>query len=279
MGIARNVSATIEKEIESLDRAFCFAGQRKFFIVESDSIDDTVEKLMKLNNKYQNFKFVSLGSLEYTFPILWDRLAFVRNYYIKEFFENKDFFDCEYLVVSDLDGTNDLLDCTKAKSPFLRQDWAACFCNQDGHYYDILALRHPELAPDDCFLYERRLIAEGKNPVTAKRKAILARQKRIPSSMDWISVDSAFGGLAVYKREYLVNARYSSRTDEGNIICEHISFHKHIKNNGGKLFIVPSFINHAEGEHTKHFKLRFRFRRCIKYLLYEIGLMRNGFLA
>lgn len=274
MGIARNVSETIEAEVERLDQAFSFVKCRKFFIVESDSDDDTLEKLESLKEKLNHFDFKSLGVVAKIYPVLWDRLAYVRNFYLQVFLNSEKFADCDYLVVSDLDGTNELLTYENALSPFSRNDWAACFCNQNGHYYDVLALRHPKFAPDDCFLYERRLVAQGVNPVTAKRMAILSRQRRIPAKTSWISVDSAFGGLAVYRRSFLANARYSSRTHEGQIICEHISFHRQIKDNGGELYIVPSFINHGEGEHTAHFKLKFRVRRFVKFFLYELGFLK-----
>ena len=65
----------------------------------------------------------------------------------------------------------------------------------------------------------------------------------IPPSDDWISVLSAFGGLAIYRKSILPNARYVGALDNSPV-CEHVPFHQAIVDNGGNIFINPSLINY-----------------------------------
>jgi len=62
----------------------------------------------------------------------------------------------------------------------------------------------------------------------------------IPWDSDWIEVDSAFGGLALYRASCLRGCFYSS---EGREVCEHVVLHRKIKDNGGKIFINPGLTN------------------------------------
>ena len=46
----------------------------------------------------------------------------------------------------------------------------------------------------------------------------------------FIEVDSAFGGLAIYKTSSIPkNAKYIGENKNNNPICEHVRFHKFIK--------------------------------------------------
>jgi hypothetical protein len=68
----------------------------------------------------------------------------------------------------------------------------------------------------------------------------------IPEDSDWIEVDSAFGGFAIYRRSSLADtAAY-----EG-VECEHVTFHDHIRRNGGRIFINPKLINGVESGHSE----------------------------
>jgi hypothetical protein len=73
---------------------------------------------------------------------------------------------------------------------------------------------------------------------------------------EWIEVESAFGGLAIYKREALLesNGRYIGLNKNGEEIVDHASLHLGITQNGYKIFINPKLINTDYTEHTAGFK-------------------------
>jgi hypothetical protein len=71
---------------------------------------------------------------------------------------------------------------------------------------------------------------------------------RIPQTSPWIQVDSAFGGLGIYKARILGSVEYPTAT--GDIQCEHVIFHEELVNQGHSLFINPSLVNAGFTEHA-----------------------------
>ena len=66
---------------------------------------------------------------------------------------------------------------------------------------------------------------------------------KINSSKKIIPVDSAFGGLAIYRKSNIPdNAKYIGLSLNGEKICEHVSFHNSIRQNQGSIFINPKLI-------------------------------------
>ena len=76
----------------------------------------------------------------------------------------------------------------------------------------------------------------------------------IPLNSKWIQVDSAFGGLAVYRRSEIYNAEYTGIDHNNSEVCEHVAFHKTIRDNNGLIFINPMLINTTYTEHSKYKK-------------------------
>jgi hypothetical protein len=60
-----------------------------------------------------------------------------------------------------------------------------------------------------------------------------------------IEVDSAFGGLGIYKRDALLAGRYIGLDDAGNEACEHIYFHTNLRKAGYRIFINCALVNSA----------------------------------
>ena len=59
-------------------------------------------------------------------------------------------------------------------------------------------------------------------------------------SNEWRETQSSFGGLAIYKSQILLDARYST---SGGYTCEHVGFHDYLVRNGAKIYINGNFIN------------------------------------
>jgi hypothetical protein len=245
---------------------FAFSDYNKvdFFVVESDSSDNTVQVLEGLATTYHNFSYTSLGKLSNTLSLRSDRIAYCRNTYM-EYFENFTKENkVEYLVVADLDGVNSILNVNAIRSINVRTDWEGCTANQTGGYYDIWALRHEFWSPNDCWLAERSLINLGMNRFKAQEAAVYGRMIRIPPNSNWIPVDSAFGGLAIYKSDAVVGLRYAGLTATGTEICEHVSFNFEFKRRGGRLLINPKMLNDSWNEHNEAMKQRKIIKRNLK---------------
>lgn len=270
LGICRNVENDLESDVRRLLAAFSDFSEVYFRIVESDSSDSTLMVLEKLATQIPNFEYVSYGDLKLEIPSRVERIAYCRNKCLDIMRSDGRLRDCSYVAVSDLDGVNSLLDRNGVLSCWIRDDWDACTANQLGPYYDVYALRHTDWSPDDCWRYEYQLVKQGMNPISAREKAVYSRQKKIPASSPWINVDSAFGGLAIYKRESLVNATYSGLDLDGAEICEHVTLHATMKADGRNLYINPRLINDKWNEHSKAKKTWPRVKRLIKLILYCI---------
>ena len=253
MGTARNCATTLAADLASLARALKVFPNLHWFLVESDSQDDTVKVLQNFKENVPNFNFVSLGNLSETMPLRTERLAHCRNRCLDELQDNLAFVDAEYVAIADLDGTQSLLTQQGLMSCFERPDWGACFANQEGSYYDIWALRHPVWSPNDC--WEQKMFYEqaGLSSEKSAYLAVFSRMIDIPADAEWLEVDSAFGGLGIYKTKYFQNARYNGSASNnlwGGQVCEHVAFHKALKANGAKLFINPRMVNTSLNEHS-----------------------------
>jgi hypothetical protein len=243
-GVARNCGNCIVSDIKHIQKALTGFLNVQFFIVESDSDDDTVEKLEYLKSTIKNFHYVTLGKLKNKIPKRTERIAFCRNRYLEEFENNMLFANSEYVLISDLDGTNELLDKKGILSCLEIGNWDVCTANQLGLYYDIWAFRHPLISPNDCWkVYSFMTNELGLKVKSAKRKAFKSRMFWIKKSVKPFEVDSAFGGLAIYKRHVLTGIRYKGVDENGTEVCEHVALNKQIKEKGGKIYINPKLIN------------------------------------
>ena len=250
VGVARNCARTLRSRVAIIERAFRNALNVSWLIVESDSTDRTLEILQELKRERHNFNYDSLGTLRAKYPNRTERIALCRNHYLK--FVQNDFSQekVDYVVVADLDHVNEKLDSTAIGSCWNRTDWDVCCANQTGLYYDIWALRHPLWSPNDCWAQARMLQNYGMSRMRAISVSVHARMLRIPENADWIEVDSAFGGIAIYQRSALNGAAYLGIGIDGTEVCEHVALHKTIKSNGGRIFINPRFINSGRVEHV-----------------------------
>jgi hypothetical protein len=198
------------------------------------------------------FNYSSLGTLREQFPRRTERIAYCRNHYLDTLKNNPTYKDVDYVVVTDLDGTNTHLTEENLLSNWKHTDWDVVTANQKGIYYDIWALRHPILSPNDCLGYYHFLVDElGIKKFTARKIAIHSRMITIPKSDKFIEVDSAFGGIAIYKKEVLLDVCYVGIQD-GREVCEHFPLHEQIRRKGYAIYINPNFVNCAAPlEHVK----------------------------
>jgi hypothetical protein len=239
-GTVRNLEKKIKQEIAHFKKITKIFKKVNFFLVESDSEDNTCNILKCIKKKESNFRFLSLGNLEAEIPLRTERLAFCRNIIVDEVIKNYESVD--YIFMADLDGVNNLLtekniiDCWQASV-----DWDVICANQLSFYYDIYALRQDFWNNNDCVITKNKLESIiGIN--NAHKVAIESKQIKINPDMQPFKVNSAFGGFAIYKSKVFVTGRYNGLYDN-NEICEHVKFNEIITNNGYSIYINPALIN------------------------------------
>ncbi len=254
-GIARNVAKIIPREVTRIEKEMKKIFEEVYFLViESDSIDNTMKVLNEIKNEKNNFNYKSLGKIEINLPNRIQRLAFCRNAYVNEVRENKLYKDVDFVAIIDFDIKNNRLKLNQLKKLISECSWSAIFANQTGLYYDIYALRKKGWVDNDCFA-EYRKFSINMSAQDAKELAIWSKMKKIKKGSPLIPVDSAFGGLGIYRKNVFMNFDYSLLPKKLHE-SEHVSLHKKITDSNGLLFIAPNMTNFSWGTNNlSRFKL------------------------
>ena len=239
-GTARNVSKHLWKAVKSLTDAFSDFAEVKIVICESFSTDKTVDELLRLQGIFPQLTFFSDDSTSATDDRRTVRIASARNELIKRV--RADFFDFDLVVMVDLDGVNRDLTRKQVLSVFTFDGWDGVFANQPYRYYDIWALRARGWSEQDCW-EEFRTLSESMRASKAKEIAVTNKMKSISKGSPPILVESAFGGLGIYKIRAFLDSEYIGHKRDGSEICEHVAFHETLTRKGYKLYIVPSLVN------------------------------------
>ncbi len=222
-------------------------------IVENDSTDDTRRRLREFAESRGNVRLIEVDGLEAAHPKRTDRIAAARNLYMNAVRE-PHYADCDDLVVLDFDDVNcrriDPAAFTAARRWLWQEsDRLGVFANSTPFYYDIWALRHPTWSPDDCWARVRAAEAT-MDTEEAVRRHVAMRQIPIAPTAAPILVDSAFGGLGIYRREAALQGSYAGLDPQGEETCEHVPFNAAVKGSGGVMAIYPALQNQTARAHV-----------------------------
>lgn len=249
VGVVRNCANQVQSDVKKIEEALLGAKSIRYLLVESDSNDATLEVLAHLKNTIPQFDYFTKGSLRTQMPIRTERLAYCRNSYLDAIRTDEKYHDIDYVLVSDFDGMNTHLTASSIDSCWERDDWDVCTANQDGPYYDVWTIRHPQWSPNDCFEQYRTMLSNKISAYKAYYQAVYSRMITIPLDADWIEIDAGFGGLGLYKKEALICSKYIGVTESGQEICEHVLLSEKIKEEGFRIFLNPRLINTKRSEH------------------------------
>jgi len=245
---ANHVMESILKNVYSI--VGVFADNYKIIIVESNSTDGTKESLTSAKTKDERLNVIhadfDLSSEEFKNREL--RIAICRNLYLKAIYADETAYD--YVIVIDLDEIfSESFNIDNLKKSLEFHKWDALFANQTDRYYDIWALRGLGVNYD-CW---NTLYADTSNDSyeTKRKKYISSKQIQIPRNHHPIRIQSAFGGLGIYKHKMLIDIKPLYKEIEG--ACEHIEFHNQlIKAGFADLFIHPNLL--IKSPDTKDYK-------------------------
>ena len=251
-GCARSCAPFLDGVLTNIEALGSAYDAYQLVIVENNSADDTRRRLREYAATRSNVRLIEADWLDKAHPKRGDRLAVARNLYMNAVRE-PHYSDCDDLVVLDFDNVNckpiDLASFRAARRWLWQEpDRRGVFANSTPFYYDIWALRHPTWCPDDCWGAVRRAQATiGFDE--AVRRYVASRQIAIAPATPPIDVDSAFGGLGIYRREAALAGSYIGLDPEGQETCDHVAFNASAKGTDGVLAIYPALQNQTAREH------------------------------
>ena len=240
-----------------------FAGST-ILVLENDSRDCTRSWLRSFGRTHGGVKAQSFQGLNDQIPVKTVRLAALRNAGIDWLHALGALRSPNDLVmILDFDEVNaDPWDFSQLEQVVSRS-WLvikqAQFFLISLALITISRLRHSELCPHDVWwqVYQMHI----KNPHWSDSKCLDAGyfpwQLNLSPRQEPFMVDSAFGGLGLYKASWLQRAQapYCGETvrllcveDEGSRllrwqVCEHVNFHAGLRSAGASLWIYPAWIN------------------------------------
>ena len=227
-GITRDNAVELLVVIKHIEHTGHHFADYRVIIFENDSRDGTKQVLAdwqaknpKVQVMSQDFKNKKRPSLAF--------LAEIRNQYLDKLFNDPQYQDFDMVMIVDMDMLHGW-DVRGIADSFAKIDkWdAVCtngICNSRGTMYDLSAFRSKDfpyrvLGWDECFA------KYGK-----------ACDKVYSPGLDLIPVQSGFGGMAFYKKQFIKGCRYQSIDQD----CEHIPFHACLRErNNGRMVLNPA---------------------------------------
>ena len=226
-GLASNCADPMLTALKQL--LSCFARDEiiAVHIVESDSRDETVSYLKRIEQDNDFFSFSALGTLADKLPNRVGRIHHCRQQYISWLRENCILSNCDIVMIVDFDITFNQLNRERLDlliRPVRSGQFEAVFPNTKELYYDLYALRcHGWVMSDiwkDVERFKRYMDYEKCLEAFVYSKQINLKGK------GYLPVDSAFGGLGVYTAETFDTCCYGNDFPK---TCEHVGLHKNMK--------------------------------------------------
>jgi hypothetical protein len=251
-GCARDCARYLAGALANIARFAAGFERTGYVFAENDSADGTPELLQNWLAGRAHSHLLSANGLIASQPARTARIALARNAYL-EAIAQSELRGFDYLVMVDLDDVNTepmSAEAFNAAVDYLERhkDYAALFACSDPVYYDLWALRHPEWCPEDVWAQVRA------NPLMpyaqAVERFVYSRQRQVAPTDTPIPVQSAFGGLAIYRLGVALSARYQGVGPDGAACCEHVAFNQAVAKHGS-LALFPALRNRAPAEHIR----------------------------
>jgi len=252
VGCARDCGVHLQSVLANVERMAALYAKAAFVFVENDSGDDTKAQLLRWLASRPQGTLLQLDGLARTEPGRTARLARTRNAYLAQL-RDGPYRDYDDLIVLDFDEANaspiDMAAFTAA-AQFLHADerTVGVFANSSPVYFDIWALRHPVWCPGDCWADIRSIRHLPR--AQAIERLLYARQIAINPGQPPLPVESAFGGLGLYRLAPVLAHRYVGSNPDGTEVCEHVSLNTALSR-AGQLFIYPALQNFAPPVHLR----------------------------
>jgi len=260
-GCVRDCAEHLPAVLNNLAAIAALFDEAAFVFAENDSKDNTVAILHDWATRHLGVTVIQLHGLTDE-PTRGLRLEMARNAYVAFIRQDAALSQYDWLVVVDMDEPNKPpvdIDTVRRAFAFLAAEpnRVAGFANQTGIYYDVWTLRHPKLMPGDA--WEAVFDHKFRHRCTAEEAfdaAFRPHIYRIAPSRSPVEVNSAFGGLGIYKLPAVLRNPHPYRGSKAKIlrnsketrayrwqVCEHVHFNEGLRLEGGRLYILPFLIN------------------------------------
>ena len=247
-GIVRNCGKNLKKNIRTIREVCLLAKDYHIVIFENDSTDNSKQILQEWADTEKNVH-ISLNTFGTTtipekkdmvIPVFSkhriEKMAKYRNYYL-EYIE-KENLPGDYVIVVDMD-VHKIYPEGLISSFDLPYEWDAITANGSSRAFSSRFRKryHDAYALIEC----------GMENIPQTEKSIVSVQYQwafLKPGMPLFRVASAFGGLAIYKKEAIKNCRYGVlKNDDEQVECrtEHYFFHRQMAMNGyDRIYINPA---------------------------------------
>ena len=224
-GLARDRMGVLPYTIARIERLGSMFNSYQVIIYENDSKDNTLNELLRWQKKNPNVVIVTEQLANPKREGISEERKKEMAYYRNKYLEQIKHYDHDYVIVYDTDliggfsyeGVCHTFGCI---------DWDVMASNgllfrRENNstisrlFYDTWAFRLPGDKDPDVKEYNELKYSRGD---------------------DTILVDSAFGGLAIYKSECMDNVEYTDKD------CDHVTLHEQIKSNGYSICLNPNQI-------------------------------------
>ncbi len=240
LGCARDCEGSLGETIEVLGRLGRSFKSCEITIFENNSRDNT-RGFLNVLASVGEITVIGSDATDPQFPRRTERIAFARNALL-DWIRVKARYVPDYVCWADMDGVlvknfddTGFYSCFKCP-----RAWEAVFPVADVFYYDIWALRHDYLCPNDYVKFMKNA-PRSLGVDMAVAIGAYSRQLNLRSLKSWLKVDSAFGGMGIYVWSAISDKKYAGMW-EGEEICEHVPFNRSVGQSGGRLYINPDFV-------------------------------------
>lgn len=236
-GLAKNCKNSLSKNLtfilDFIDK-YSVNNNIHIYIFENDSIDGTKDFLKKVK-KHKELSVFTEDGLSERIKNRIQRIAYCREFIIHHIIKKNDE---EYIYIP-LDFDLDLFTFETTESFFEKINLLhkkdtidVLFPFSIPRYYDIHALRAGEWNKRDSWKVEKKIskyVPIGK--FLLRYLLVYKKQKKIGSfSEQKIKVESAFGGIGIYKVSKYISRTLTYINDSFEEECEHVYFNKNFAN-------------------------------------------------
>jgi len=236
----RNVEKNLKDFFTKLDEITSKFDDYFIILVQSNSNDNTIkssESFLKNRKGIIINKDLDL-SLYRT-----ERLEICRNEFLSYIKKDNLLKTYDFLIVMDADGINNMIKYEYIYNSInININWNAIFANQKYIYYDIWTLRIKDYIDFDCFQKIKKEAQLNSSGLKKKFYNYFTKYFFIKKIFKdrLIKVDSAFGGLGIYKLNKILDCNYDSK---GGSQCEHVGINEQLNKKYGDLYIDKQLIN------------------------------------
>lgn len=246
--LARDCNNSIIRNVPKIELLRKEFKESHVIIIENDSKDGTKETLKRWKERSEGVdtimndfgtvtipekseKISNPGSSNYRIS----KMASYRNMYMD--YARKADFDIDYLIVMDIDIDDFSVEGVVKSIKNAPDDWGALFANGNKIFNDKLKSYY------DYFAY----VPYGNKTLSMRYNDMFFQARKIRNALknnEYVKCISAFGGLAVYKWEYIKGLNYTAEKniicDSCETLCEHIPFNNCILKQGASNYVAAN---------------------------------------